>query len=228
MLKIDYINPAYQPALQQAGVLNDGAILAWNHGRCISKRGRGDLFRANLDSIGPVYIKRYIPQKERFLRTFRTSQALLEYRNSAAMATLGIPQAEPVLAAAVSNRLGMTACGIYIMREVENAVSLDNILEQMQDAPDHTLLKAIVQELITLVDRMHRGNFCHWDLKPRNLLVTQQSDGPVLIPIDSRSGRRMNILTRRACIARDYRFLICEPLLRAFLIEAASIRCENG
>ena len=222
MLKIHYINPAYQPALQQAGVLNDGAILAWSHGRCISKRGRGDLFRADLNGIGPVYIKRYFPQKERFLRMFRTSQALLEYRSSAAMAALGIPQAEPVLAATVKNRFGLTACGIYIMREVENAVSLDKILEQMQDAPDNTLLKAIVQELITLVDRMHRGNFCHWDLKPRNLLVTQPSDRPVLTPIDSRSGRRMNTLTRRACIARDYRFLIREPMLKPFLLATES------
>jgi hypothetical protein len=217
-LKIYYINPKYQAALEEAGVLKDAAILAWDHGRQIVVKNWADVFYAKMDGIGAVYVKRYFPQRNRLFGAFRNQLGLREYRSSAVMAQLGIAQPEPVLAAAVRNRLGQPVCGIYIMREVENAVSLDKILERMQDAPDQALLEAIADRLIELLDRMHGGNFCHWDLKPRNLLVTQTADGPVLTPIDSRSGRRMNPLNRRAYIARDYRFLLREPMLEPFLV----------
>lgn len=217
MLKLYYLNPTYQKALTDAGVLSEEAILQWSCGQRIIKKNWADVFRADIDGLGTVYVKRYFPQRNRLLGAFRNTQALREYRNSATMARLGITQPEPVLAAAVCNRFGLIKCGIYMMREVEYAESLDKILERMRKTPDNTLLEVIVDELIRVLARLHGGHFCHWDFKPRNLLVAQQADGVVITPIDSRSGKRMCLLTRRAYIKRDYKFLLEEPLLRPYM-----------
>ncbi len=216
-LKIYYINPSWRATLEQAGLLCDKSILHWDRGRRIVHKHWADVFRADIDGLGTVYVKRYFPQRNRLLGAFRNRQALREYRNSATMARLGIAQPEPVLAAAVCNRLGLIKCGIYLMREVEYAESLDKILERMRKTPDNALLDVIVDELIRVLARLHGGHFCHWDFKPRNLLVVRQAGGVTIVPIDSRSGKRMCSLTRRAYIKRDHQFLLEEPLLRPYM-----------
>ena len=217
MLKLYYLNPTYQKALTDAGVLSEEAILQWSCGQRIIKKNWADVFRADIDGLGTVYVKRYFPQRNCLLGAFRNTQALREYRNSATMARLGLAQPEPVLAAAVCNRFGLVKCGIYMMREVEYAESLDKILERMRKTPDNTLLEVIVDELIRVLARLHGGHFCHWDFKPRNLLVVRQAGGVTIVPIDSRSGKRMCSLTRRAYIKRDHQFLLEEPLLRPYM-----------
>ncbi|HDS85058.1 MAG TPA: hypothetical protein ENN97_07695 [Phycisphaerales bacterium] len=216
-LKIYYISPSWRATLEQAGMLCDKAILQWDRGQRIVRKHWADVFRADIDGLGTVYVKRYFPQRNRLLGAFRNTQALREYRNSATMARLGLAQPEPVLAAAVCNRFGLIKCGLYMMREVENAESLDKILDRMRRSPDNTLLEMIVDELIRVLARLHKGDFCHWDFKPRNLLVARQADGVVITPIDSRSGKRMSLLTRRAYIKRDYEFLLEEPLLGPYV-----------
>lgn len=203
-------------ALQKAGVLNEQAIAGWDRGERIVQKNWADAFKCTLEGIGTVYVKRYFPQGNRVLGAFRENLALREYRCSARLARLGVPQAEPVFIAAVRNTLGLVTCGIYMMREVENAVSLDKLLEQMQNAPDKKLLKSIADELVRLLEVMHHAGFCHWDFKPRNLLVTQPLGRVVITPIDCRSGKRMCVFTRRAYIKRDFEFLLREPLLRPF------------
>jgi len=216
LLKIKYVNPGYRRALEGAGVLSEKTIIAWDRGEQIVKKNWADAFRGEIEGIGTVYVKRYFPQRNRLLGVFRQNPALREYSCSAKMQRLGIPQAEPILAAVVVGHLGVVKCGIYIMREVKKAGSLDIVLERMQNAPDNELLKSITEELLVLLDVMHRGNFSHWDLKPRNLLVSQEAGRVIITPIDSRSGKKMSIFTRQSCIKRDYRFLLREPLLRPF------------
>lgn len=223
MLKIIYVNPAMRAALEKAGVLNEHAIAGWNRGQRIVKKNWADAFKCTLDGVGTVYVKRYFPQGNRILGAVRENLAMREYQCSVHLAQLGIPQAEPILAAAVKNGLGLVKCGFYMMREVENAVSLDKLLEQMQNPPDTQLLKSIADELVRLLEVMHKGGFCHWDFKPRNILVTQQQGHVILTPIDCRSGKRICVLTRRAYIKRDYEFLLREPLLRPFL---EKLRCR--
>ena len=204
-------------ALEKAGVLSEQAIAGWDRGERIVQKNWADAFKCTLEGIGTVYVKRYFPQGNRLLGAFRENLALREYRCSARLARLGVPQAAPVLTAAVRNSFGLVTCGFYMMREVENAISLDKLLEHMQNAPDKKLLKSIADELVRLLAIMHKGGFCHWDFKPRNLLVTQRQGGVVLTPIDCRSGKRMCVFTRRAYIQRDFEFLLREPLLRPFL-----------
>jgi serine/threonine protein kinase len=217
MLKLLYINPTVRAALEGAGVLTERAIVEWDRGERIVRKNWADAFRCAIDGIGTVYVKRYFPQRNRLLGLFRQNLAIREYTCSATLQRLGVPQAEPILAAAVKDCFGLVSCGVYMMREVANAVSLDVLLERMKTSPDRGLLAAIADELVRLLEAMHCGGFCHWDFKPRNLLVSQEGGSVVITPIDSRSGRMMTVFTRRACVRRDYRFLQREPLLRPFL-----------
>ena len=216
VLKILYMNPNCRAPLERAGVLSEQAILRWDRGERIVRKNWADAFRCAIDGIGTVYVKRYFPQRNRLLGAFRQNLAIREYTCSAALQRLGVPQAEPVLAAVVKDCFGLVSCGLYMMREVRDAVSLDILLERMQAAPDRGLLEAIAGELVRLLEVMHDGGFCHWDLKPRNLLVSQEAGRVVITPIDARSGKTIRVFRRRACIERDWRFLLREPLLKPF------------
>jgi hypothetical protein len=226
LLKIIYVNPDVRQVLQDTGILSEDTVLNWNRGEQIVKKNWADAFKCTLEGVGTVYVKRYFPQQNRLIGAFRENIAFREYRCSMRLAQLGIPQAEPILMAAVKNGFGLVKCGIYIMREVENAVSMDKLLEQMQNSPDKELLKSITDELIKQLAIMHKGSFCHWDYKPRNILVTQRQGGVVLTPIDCRSGKRMSFFTRRAYIKRDYEFLLREPLLRPYI--ERRVEAEGG
>lgn len=219
MLKILYINPNVRSALERADLLTEQAIQGWDRGERVVRKHWADAYRCTLEGVGTVYVKRYFPQRNRLLGVFRENLAVREYRCSRVLAALGIPQAEPVLAAVTVNRWGLVTCGLYMMREVEKAVSLDKLLEQMQHLPEPERLAAIADELVRLLEIMHCGGFCHWDFKPRNLLVSQSEGRIVITPIDARSGKKISIFRRRACVERDRRFLLREPLLRPLLEE---------
>lgn len=217
MLKILYIHPDCKADLTRAGLLTDAAVLGWDRGERIVYKNWADMFRWSLEGLGTVYVKRYFPQRNRLFGVFRKNLAVREFRSSQALLQLGIPQAEPVFCGVVRGRSGLVRCGIYIMRQVEGAESLDVILDRMRQSPDEKRLARIAEEVSRLLTIMHRGNFCHWDLKPRNLLVSERGDSILITPIDARSGRRMTVFRRRTCIERDRRFLLREPLLAPYL-----------
>lgn len=217
MLEVVYINLNYEESLKRAGVLSEDAIWRWDRGRQIVKKNWADVFRWTSEGLGTVYVKRYFRQRNRLLGAFRRSLAVRELEGCLALQRLGIPQPEPVLTVVIKNKVGLALCGLYMIREVEGAISLDRILEQMRGKPDKERLEGIVRELVRLLQVMHQGNFFHWDFKPRNLLVAQKNGAPVITPIDPRSGKKIALFRRRHCIERDWRFLLREPLLRPLL-----------
>ncbi|NLW85098.1 MAG: hypothetical protein GXY41_11955 [Phycisphaerae bacterium] len=228
MLRILYINPDVRAALDAAGVLSEAAIVQWDRGERIVHKNWADVYRWTLDGVGTVYVKRYFPQQNRLLGAFRKNLAVREFESSQRLARLGVPQAEPLLTAVAVNRFGLPRCGVYMMREVENAESLDCLLERLSAASDAALLATIADELVRLLDVMHTGAFCHWDFKPRNLLVTRTDGGVTLTPIDSRSGRPIRPFHRRACVQRDRRFLLREPLLAPLLLKRWGLPEKSG
>lgn len=224
MLNVIFVNPDTKAALERADIVTEEAILRWDRGERIVQKNWADAYRWTLKGVGTVYVKRYFPQRNRLLGLFRQNLAVREFECSRVLSRLGIPQAEPVLAALAVNRLGLTVCGVYMMREVENAESLDVILERMRERPNDAELEAIADELIRLLEAMHGGGFCHWDFKPRNLLVARRDGRVVITPIDARSGKKIRFYRRGACIERDRRFLLREPLLGPLLEERLNIR----
>ena len=216
MLKIRYINPKYSDALQKAGVIAEDAILNWNLGEKVVGKDKSDMFKCEIEGIGCVYAKRHFPMRNEPLELFRQSDAVREYNGSKVMSNLGITQAEPVFAATIRGKCGNIKCGVYIMREILNATAFDTILEKMKQEPNQQLLDEIMRQVFAILDKLHGAKRCHWDFKPRNLLISQSDNRLEVVPIDCRSLRRIFFFNRKHAISRDFRFLNREPLLRNF------------
>ncbi len=218
MLSCYYINPIYSEALNKAEVLVEEVLSNWNLGEQVVKKGHSSLFRHVIPGIGNVYIKKYIPNTRKWLRSLRTSNAIRECKNSFVMSRLGIEQPESVLACVVRDGLRRTRCGVYITREVEDAAPLSTILNGISSEYRGHSLEEIARSVLEVLDILHNNKYCHWDFKPRNILVAKGQEGPRIIPIDSRSLSRIYFLNRKAYIRRDYKFLMQETLIRDFML----------
>ncbi len=219
MLSCYYINPVYSDALKRAEVLDEDVLRNWNQGEQVVKKGHSSLFRHSISGIGNVYVKKYIPNTRKCFRSLRTSNAIRECKNSFVISRLGIEQPESVLACVVRDGLKRTKCGIYITREVEGAAALSTILDDISSDYKGYTLEEIVWSVLEVLDILHNNKYCHWDFKPRNILVAEGQKGPRVIPIDSRSLSRMYFFNSKAYIRRDYKFLMQEPLLKNLLLK---------
>ena len=200
-------------------MLDEDVLRNWNLGVQVVKKGHSSLFRHSIPGIGNVYVKRYIPNTRKWFRTLCTSNAIRECKNSFIMSGLGIEQPECVLACVVRDSLKRTNCGIYVTREVEGATALRTILDGMSSDFTGYTLEDIARSVLNVLDILHNSKYCHWDFKPRNILVAEGQHGPSIVPIDSRSLSRMYFFNRRAYIFRDYKFLMQEPLLKDLLLK---------
>ena len=220
MLSCYYINPVYSDALKKAEVLDEDVLSRWDLGEQVVKKGHSSLFKHSISGIGNVYIKKYIPNTRKWLRSLRTSNAIRECKHSFIMSRLGIEQPESVLACVVRDGLKRTRCGVYITREVEDAAPLNTILNCIASEYRGYTLEEIAWSVLEVLDILHNNKYCHWDFKPRNILVAEGQRGPRIIPIDSRSLSRMYFFNRKAYFLRDYKFLMQEPLLKDLLLKS--------
>ncbi len=223
-LVVHYRNPGFEQAIAALGLDGPETLFRWSGGDLLGTRRHGSLVRAELQGLGRVYLKRYEYPRARPGEMLIGSIACREWRNSGRMARLGIPQPEVILAATRRNRWGVLG-SCLLTREVPAAGSLADLLQQGAAGPlSGPGLAALVTELLALIRRMHAAGFCHWDLKPRNILVVEGRGGPVLMPIDSVNGRRIHGFNRRHCIRRDYRFLLADPRLGPLLARTMRTR----
>jgi serine/threonine protein kinase len=207
VLTVHYRNPNYASFIAAYQLDDMNTVFKWSHGEVVRKRAFRWLVRDYLDGLGHFYIKRYDYPKANMRYNFVGSNALREWTNSKRMQQLGIPQPDIVVVATRKNFWGVTGSFI-ITREVAAARSLDKLLEDPIDRPEDEMLDMLATSLVNMIRQMHSGGFSHRDLKARNLLISQFGTQLKLIPIDSLNGRSLNLLTRRRCIRRDYRFLL--------------------
>lgn len=207
VLTVHYRNPNYASFIAAYQLDDMKTVFKWSHGEVVRTRTFRWLVRDYLDGLGHVYIKRYDYPKANMRYNLIGSNAYREWTNSKRMQQLGIPQPDIMVVATRKNFWGVTGSFI-ITREVPTARSLDRLLEDPIDRPDDEMLETLATSLVKMIRQMHSGGFSHRDLKPRNLLISQMDTQLKLIPIDSLNGRSLNLLTRRRCIRRDYRFLL--------------------
>ena len=226
MLTLKYVNPSFLQALKQAGFFDADKFMEWDQCERIVNKRTSSLFRCAVKDIGYVYIKTYLPDYRKATQFLRANNALREYRNSMVMSSLGIEQPESLMAGIIRDRLYRAKCGVYITREVEGTVPLDKILRQ-KHAFSLCSLEVIVDASIRTLQILHSNNYCHWDFKPRNILVAAGSQGARIIPIDSRSLSKMYFFNRKAYMHRDYKYLLREPLLQPFLKSYDLFECSK-
>jgi hypothetical protein len=211
-LDVHYRNPDFADAIAAHRLDKPESIFDRYDGPWVGARTYGSLLRETIDGIGPVYIKRY--DYDRAILHYRLigSRSYREWASSVRMARIGITQPETITVASRRNRLGITGSFI-ITREVPMATSLESLVDNPEAPPDDALLDGLADALVHLITRMHQGGFCHWDLKPRNVIVSCPGNELVLIPVDAVNGRSIRPWNRRHCIHRDYRYLLSHPRL---------------
>jgi len=129
------------------------------------------------------------------------------------MLEAGIRQPEAVCVATARGALSREWDSYYVIREVENSQCLEALLERLERNLDSQLLERLAGAVVKTLSLMNSHGFCHWDFKPRNILVVANGDDMELCPIDSRSGRKTGVWNRRHCRERDRRFVLRHPLL---------------
>ncbi|RKY03630.1 MAG: hypothetical protein DRP56_10970 [Planctomycetota bacterium] len=218
-LKLKYVNPMYEDALNKAGILDAQSLLNWDKGEMVANKTNSSLFRYFVEGIGNVYIKKYYRHKSKKLWFLKRSYAISEYKGNRAMANIGLPQAEPLLAGTLRDKFGLMKCGIFVIREVKNATALNVILKQINNSQGNWKLEEIVKSISNTIERMNRNRFCHSDFKSRNILVVPESKGYTIFPIDCRKPRFFLPLCEKYFINKNLKFLMAEPLIRSVWCE---------
>ena len=207
----------YEDALNKATILDALSLLNWDKGEMVVNKKNSSLFKCFIEGIGNVYIKKHYRHRSRKFWFLKRSYAISEYKGNRAMENIGLPQAEPLLAGTIRNKFGLMKCGIFVIREVENATPLDIILKQIKNSQGNWNLEKIVKSISGTIDKMNNNRFCHNDFKPRNILVVPESGEYTIVPIDCRNPRFFLPLCDKYFINKNLKFITAEPLIRNIL-----------
>lgn len=200
------------------------AVFHGQEGRKIGSRRFGELRRWE-QGTEAWFIKRYVYPGVRIRESLIGSRSFREWKNLVRMKRIGLTQPEVILVATRRHKAGVTG-SLIVTRAVPRAIDLERRLRAMEADPDPETLERWAERLCRMIGRMHAAGFCHWDLKARNILVTNSEQSPDLVPIDSVNGRSIRWFNRRHCALRDYGFLLEDPLLGPFMAEALRSRAR--
>jgi len=228
MQKALWLSSDFALALDAAGLNNAVRISALAGGELRTQRQCGWLIRDTVPGIGTVYIKWYGAARPSVVNRVIGSQAYREWTSSLRMSELGIPQPE-ILAAGTRYRLCSVTGSYLVTREIPAVTSLQSWLEDSTQTHHAQTMRELAADLVAMIEKMHHGQFCHWDLKLRNILIRQQSSGRFqLIPIDATNGRRIAPWNRGHCRERDYRFLLRNSTLAPYITTARKADAQTA
>lgn len=193
---------------QLCGELFDGQGLRLAHwmqtGRAaVVKDGvHRTVYRLALEA-GGFYLKHYrAPRLRNLLQNLvRPCHAVLERDASQRVAELGVPTFETV--AIGRRRVGAIVSDSFLVtRAIENAVALDELLQERHDHSSQPLTadlrRMLAEKLAQLVARLHAGGLVHRDMHAGNVLVRIGIDGIRLWLIDPSPLSRRGTMGLRA------------------------------
>jgi tRNA A-37 threonylcarbamoyl transferase component Bud32 len=145
-------------------------------------------FRLEIDGSG-YYVKRYHTTKG--LRSWLGRARIhLEARNQLWFNELKLPAAR-VVAYGQERILSKTTRGALITAAVENTTDLASLAtHQPHYLSSKPWVAQILAQLAMITRTLHDQQFCHNDLKWRNILVTLDPDSPQIFLIDCPVGQR--------------------------------------
>lgn len=147
-------------------------------------RGTGpslvNCFRHEMENGEVIYFKRYVMFRHRPQFTYpMPSKPIVENFGFNALAEMGIPTLD-VLAIGEHRYYGRLMGGFIVTRGVEPSIDLECFAaEQWYDMPEPQRSQVYLQLSETILAQLkvaHEHNFCHHDLKWRNILV-EKIDG---------------------------------------------------
>jgi tRNA A-37 threonylcarbamoyl transferase component Bud32 len=123
-----------------------------------------------------LVLKRFNVKKKSslFKDVFRVSRARRAYQHAYHLELLGIPTPRPI-AAAERRVLRVLVHSYFVMEEIPGAIDFGQYLERVTQAD-----RGIIQQVATLVARLHEDGFSHRDLKETNLALDRNNRAYVL------------------------------------------------
>ena len=148
------------------------------------------------------YVKRYQARGKHCRKALGRSRPLVEYRNLAYFARMGIPVPR-VVAYGSQRTLGLFRRGAIVTEGVLEATDLETLVRVRPDLlGNRTWLLQVLRTLADYVRRLHEDGLTHQDLKWRNILVTT-GETPNVFFLDCPSGHHGLGLRREHFIVKD-------------------------
>ncbi|WP_321531309.1 lipopolysaccharide kinase InaA family protein [uncultured Desulfuromonas sp.] len=150
------------------------------------------------------YVKIYSRNGKGLRHYFGRGRLQGEWENLLYFSKLGIPTPR-IVAYGHSRRNGLFRIGALITAEVPDSADL---LTLARSHPEMFLkrswLKSILRQTAEYTSRLHRHGFIHWDLKWRNILVSQKnSDHPEIYFFDCPLGKTRRGWLRKRGVIKD-------------------------
>lgn len=142
--------------------------------------------------VVPVYVKVYTYKKHRLQRLWRTGTSRTEARNLLFFSAIGIAAPRVVAWGAHKNAIGKIIEEFIITEAISDTQTLREFMETA--CPDRSRpaycqrRDSIVDQLGRWSSEMHAHNFCHQDLKWRNILARMNGEAVELFWIDCPKG----------------------------------------
>lgn len=156
-------------------------------GELISKGPTNEVVRTSLHGVG-YYVKRYRRGGKWLRRWLGSSRARAEWQNLRLFNDLGIPT-PPLVAFGEQRDLRGEQRGVLVLREQPSTVDLATLARGgCPELKSRSWVQGVAHQIAEAVRKLHNNNFCHNDLKWRNILVTRDA-APAVYFIDCPSGR---------------------------------------
>ncbi|MDH3998932.1 MAG: hypothetical protein OET90_08840 [Desulfuromonadales bacterium] len=189
-------------------------------GEAISSDGESVIFRHEIDGQR-FYVKQY--HRTKGLRSWvGKARIRLEAKNQLWFNQIGLPAAQ-VVAYGEQHLWGRTFCGALVTASLDNTEDLSRVAQQQpQWFQNRTWVNSLISQVAAIARTLHQHNFCHNDLKWRNILISQDTEKPQVYLIDCPLGQRWAppLLNRR--MVKDLACL--DKLARTVLSRTARLR----
>ncbi len=168
-------------------------------GEVVSKGPVNEVVHTSVRGVG-YYVKRYRSGGKWLRRWLGSSRARAEWQNLRLFHELGIPT-PPLIAFGEQRGLHGERRGVLVLREQADTVDLATLARSgCPELKSRSWVQRVGRQVADAVRKLHSNNFCHNDLKWRNILVTRDA-APAVYFIDCPGGRFWpSVLVKRRII----------------------------
>jgi len=168
----------WEKVLSEIGIKTNADWHTFEMGTLVSGSARVNCYRCSLENGEVIYFKRYVLRRRKPQFTYPLpSKPVVENFGFNALNEIGIPSLD-VLAIGERRKYGRLIAGFIVTRSIENSVDLETFAaNQWYNMPEPQRSQAYLQiseSILMQLKTAHEHNFCHHDLKWRNILVQEK------------------------------------------------------
>jgi len=191
----------WKDTLTKLGIAPKQDWHTFNQGILASGSARVNCYRCELENGEIIYFKRYVLGRRKPQFTYPLpSKPVVENFGFNVLKRIGIPTLD-VLAIGERRHFGRLVAGFIVTRSIESSSDLESFAkEQWYDMPEPQRSQAysqISESILQQVKVAHENNFCHKDLKWRNILVTKTNNRYATTWIDCPRAEIMRLRKKR-------------------------------